>query len=1415
MSSINNLAIFFNSMPINDIPDLFEDDSSDLGFSTMDIPDLFEDDSMDLALSKMDLPDMFDDDSMDFHLSKMEIPQQGGNIDNEPSAKRIHDQNSTSQDIIFNVRLDKKLKPLVSKNLNAVEDTFVYQIDHNLHNFIDGIKNRNVESFAAIGPQIDAMFADLVEPHLKKMEANDVISIQVSHEALERDIYINYKRDNFKSTTFLDKISQLSQSDKTIFLNTGQLTIKITHYKGLRGSGRGRGSLSSRAPIQAKKYFSNKKSICKIDNTDHKCGYLAITLGKILADNPDIRKTNPSQWDSLVRSGKNVLPRKMEELFLQLNVNISQPMDLENLNNIQTKMADYQIIVIPRPTISTESKSKIYSGEFKNKRIILEYIEDDEYPNGHYNLVKSITGYYDMHFWCFNCWKGYENVGTHFCQHGCKRCGSNTICEPGVSDISCKQCHLIFSGQQCFKNHLEHCEKRKKCTTCELTFIPDKRFPHVCDKSICQTCHEQYSVQPHYCIIKPHDVEKLKAQDDENKIIVAFDIETRVAEVDEKGFAILQANLLVSHTVCDQCFVNNTSKTSTENCDICGSLENVYLGDDCVKRFIDYVCDDLPHRTLKKFMEKQNLPGADKKAKKPLSPKLYIYAHNLKSFDGRFILREIWSRKYKEVKPVFTGSKILKLQVGLCTFLDSLSFLQMPLSRVAKAFNLAEQKGDFPHHANKPENYGYIGPYFPIQDYAVEYMPSAKQNEFFKWHQSKIESQATFDFNHEFITYCRNDVIILLSAIMRFRELFKSVAKLDPTTRNFTLAAVGQETYRSRPMKSTIGIVPASGYLQTRNSSIGENLWLDWIQNKESISILRQQKIGPNFCDGMNAHDQNTIYEFNGCFYHGCLECYPQDRNKIIYQDGNNEHFTHNYRYRNYNKKKEYYAKRGFKLVEIWEHEFEEMVKNSSDPYLKERKSQLEKLKVLPKNVIRNSLFGGRTNNFKFQYDCEEGEKLLYVDFTSLYPFVLKCREYPCGHPQVITENFNYNIDDYFGFITCRIQPPKQLDLPCLPVKACGKLLFPLCRSCAEVQTNSFCTHSNQERAIEGTWTTPELSRAVKEGYVIEEILLVHNYQRETDDEKDLFADYINLWLQIKQQASGYPSWVKTPEDEDKYIEQYKNKENITLEKKEITKNPGKRNIAKLMLNSFWGKLAQRPNMPQTEIITDHKKLMDILCDEKIKITGDQLLNDHTSIISYEYIDVDNAKVGNTSPAIASFVTSYGRLCLYDLMTSIEKERKGRLLYCDTDSAVFVHRPGDKEIETGDYLGELTDEFASDYPGFTCYKGFFCGPKSYMLLLRKQDGDREILKTISKFKGLSLSSATEETITPVAISRLINDYIQDPIAEPERISVKQQAFSALKFQQQMRRKEFTKDFRVTSDKRIIRGNDTFPHGYVV
>jgi len=45
----------------------------------------------------------------------------------------------------------------------------------------------------------------------------------------------------------------------------------------------------------------------------------------------------------------------------------------------------------------------------------------------------------------------------------------------------------------------------------------------------------------------------------------------------------------------------------------------------------------------------------------------------------------------------------------------------------------------------------------------------------------------------------------------------------------------------------------------------------------------------------------------------------------------------------------------------------------------------------------------------------------------------------------------------------------------------------------------------------------------------------ITQYNQETG-EGGLFADYINTFLKFKTEASGYPSWVRTPKDEVQYI---------------------------------------------------------------------------------------------------------------------------------------------------------------------------------------------------------------------------------------------------------------------------------------
>ncbi len=54
----------------------------------------------------------------------------------------------------------------------------------------------------------------------------------------------------------------------------------------------------------------------------------------------------------------------------------------------------------------------------------------------------------------------------------------------------------------------------------------------------------------------------------------------------------------------------------------------------------------------------------------------------------------------------------------------------------------------------------------------------------------------------------------------------------------------------------------------------------------------------------------------------------------------------------------------------------------------------------------RDSLFGGRTNALKLYHKASEDERISYVDFTSLYPFVQARKTYPIGHPEIILKRF-------------------------------------------------------------------------------------------------------------------------------------------------------------------------------------------------------------------------------------------------------------------------------------------------------------------------------------------------------------------------------------------------------------------------
>ena len=126
--------------------------------------------------------------------------------------------------------------------------------------------------------------------------------------------------------------------------------------------------------------------------------------------------------------------------------------------------------------------------------------------------------------------------------------------------------------------------------------------------------------------------------------------------------------------------------------------------------------------------------------------------------------------------------------------------------------------------------------------------------------------------------------------------------------------------------------------------------------------------------------------------------------------------------------------------------------------------------------------------------------------------------------------------------------------------------MFPLCKTCADTLNKTPCTHSEQERSILGTWCHPELMKAIEKGY---QILKIHEVWHFPVHTVKLFKEYVNTFLKIKQEASGYPKDCVTEEQKQAYIGQYYEHEGIRLDPEKIEL----RSLAKLMLNSLWGML--------------------------------------------------------------------------------------------------------------------------------------------------------------------------------------------------------------------------------------------------
>ena len=264
--------------------------------------------------------------------------------------------------------------------------------------------------------------------------------------------------------------------------------------------------------------------------------------------------------------------------------------------------------------------------------------------------------------------------------------------------------------------------------------------------------------------------------------------------------------------------------------------------------------------------------------------------------------------------------------------------------------------------------------------------------------------------------------------------------------------------------------------------------------------------------------------------------------------------------------------------------------------------------------------------------------------------------------------------------------------------------------------------------------------------------------------------------------------------------------------------------LAKLYLNALWGKFAQRPSAQGHIYLYSDRQFFQFWHDHRIN-------HEHTSFrimypgvyqAYYQYKPQFCQPVGHANVFIAAAVTAGARTVLHQRLLKIQShhltDRLGvsypRILYCDTDSVIFIWPKQGEEL-TSVGLGHWTDE----YPDATIQSFFALAPKVYALLFDQG-------KQSTKAKGVQLTLANQSKLSLEAITPLLEECarkvetegaVHSLQTEPTKIqlynfNIYSNSTSKINGYATMFSRYNYKDMRIIITKRKIHGQEDFEVG---
>ena len=755
------------------------------------------------------------------------------------------------------------------------------------------------------------IFHHLLEEVKEGMAPNDQVRFILRSEQLETPISLPFMPvERLTAERVYSELERVIQSNQEFRLND-TVTIDLNHVVAPAGSG---GKGKKRTTYNIDDYLDEKNSVVRIKNKDDLCLARALVVARA-------KKDNDPRYDYIRDSRRPLQREKAFDLHEAANVPLG-PCGLNEVALFQQYLTDYQIVVVS----GDHNNSVIYppqsSGTDEKPRLTL-YLHDN-----HFDVITTVPGFLGRVYFCFRCYKAYDHTTDHLCTNMCRACrGFGCIWEN--DGIVCRECKRLFKSQSCYDRHKTEpingggrtvCQVIRVCEKCgkSMDVAKIRDGGHICGRK-CRTCGVVITREDtdHKCYIQPLEQE----EDSSYNHMLFFDFEA----TQEHG--IHCPNL---------CVVHDEEKEVA-----------LFQGKDTVKDFCKWLFT-------------------------PQHKGCIVVAHNFQGYDGYFI-SDYLVQNAIHYDIIYRGAKNLSMTVPGwdIKFIDSLNFIPMALAKFPKTFGQDELcKGYFPHAFNKDENQNYVGPIPCQNDYGVNFMKPGERDAFIAWHDEQVANNYRYDFREEIIKYCRSDVDILRNCCLLYREMLRKETDIDPFNKSLTIASYCQEVYRTKFLKKdTIAIFNNDRQWKIKQSNVAVT-WLSYISEKEDLYIKHvrnggEKRVEPYSLDGY-CEETNTAYEFQGCFWHGCPECF-KDRDSVNPISQN----TMEELYMNTKKKVKFLKDQGFRVVEKWGCELEKELEDDE-----EMKQFFDQNKIIDPLQPRDAFYGGRTNAAKLVHECQGNEKI-------------------------------------------------------------------------------------------------------------------------------------------------------------------------------------------------------------------------------------------------------------------------------------------------------------------------------------------------------------------------------------------------------------------------------------------------------